>query len=357
MIYNTIIFVLNVFSKHNNFSKYLYITYMELKKKLYNLIKQKYHKDDFEIRDIVEYRKNEYGIKYYTTDGGYLFDFNGTLKELSEHIVGELLYTEKNYYECNFCGNKVLNKNLSNKCKNCGAICYKEQAHSKGYTTNERIKLYLAGGKISNISEMDNEDYLVWYLPKINNLEKIDENYIENEVNKILSETGKYHYYNDVEKFKLYFEKYIKENIKEDVNYGELLNNILGKIGIYITNDFYKKHVYEQYLELKKFETVSDYINKEYKPINFDFDMLDYSPVNHYEYIYDDFSNLYWDLEGIITKAILSFFKYDENSEDYEDIYEDIFDNSIDYKTEILVDYFENISIVEYLKIYNISLT
>jgi hypothetical protein len=84
----------------------------DLYNKFLALVKEGYDDDDFELGDIAKYGKNYYGIKFYTSDGGYLTDYFGTLEELAEDVINILNQTNSNYIQCPHCGHSQL-KNSS----------------------------------------------------------------------------------------------------------------------------------------------------------------------------------------------------------------------------------------------------
>lgn len=327
---------------------------MRLEEKLYNLIAKKYKKNDFEIRDLVKYDNHCYGIKFYTTDGGYLFDFNGNLKELSECIIDTLKETERNLIVCPFCKTKTLHKNLNIKCDGCGINIHKEQGHWNK-TEFERIQLYEAGGKIANIEEASTKDFLIWFISR-DGYEKIkdfDEFYFHEKIESLIENSNEdYIKYEDNNTFKDMFEEHLSEYVTNDKEYEEMSNSILGKMGYIITKCFFTSAITEQYINILKSKTVDDYINQSYHPdVDRNHILLEFSDLDNRKYKYHDLSS---ELENCIIEVIIKKTPYENSDTYYEEGYEEYCDVTFNYLYHIMKEYFENISLLEYLNIYKI---
>ena len=130
-------------------------------KALTESLAKSYPDEFFVIDSLAIYDKNLYGIKIYINEKGFLFDFDGSIKELTKYLGDMIEESSGNILECPFC-KKSMQKFLwseIDKCE-CGATII----HEKVRPNDLKFRIKEAGG-IQAIAELDDEnDWGIWFL-------------------------------------------------------------------------------------------------------------------------------------------------------------------------------------------------
>lgn len=167
---------------------------MKKLKKLEELLKD----FDIYIIELVSYSKNYFGIKVQVLDQVYLFDFKGTLEELSKNLIDEYNELSKHKIFCPYCNEEIKSHEFESLCK-CGINVMYEV--SKPNNISHLVEE--SGGK----EAIKHNGWKVWFLDdeSMKNFESIKTN------------TKKY--------FNKKFNKYIENNKYKHINSDRIIDN------------------------------------------------------------------------------------------------------------------------------------
>ncbi len=320
--------------------------------KLVSLIDAKYEDGDYDIADFVVYSKNNFGIKFYSPNGGYLFDFEGSLEELADELIGILEESNKDFIDCPFCGNRELRKNLESTCKGCGVDIVHEVSHSSD-TKKHRLLLIESGAKTPVQSQVD--DYLFFFI-KSEDYEKYQSNvqddggflFFDDKVEELLNK--------EYNRFTIPTSIDIDDESKLKKLLGDRFDKFLSQVFIgcaeNITYNFICDEPHDQYINLLKYKTVCDYIREEtIYPEEYN-DIIEYEHnhgYNHYSMC---------ELEGLVDSIISETvgYSFEDDLINYdglviEDTDNDLGDIVFEFSYD-MYDIFNKISLPEFIKTY-----
>lgn len=314
--------------------------------KLYELISKKYKYDDYDISGFVKYDKNYYGIKLYTTDGGYLFDFQGTLNELVDNIVSILDKTNRNFITCPFCSHKTLQKEaiLKNECE-CGVLILQEVSHSDE-TKSDRLLMLSLGAKVP--SEQTGEDYLFFYMKPDDHKYMMSvnkEEFFETKVDEILE---KEYDYTPIPNSSSFISKNTPKELEDHI--GDILVSIISKIGENLSYSFISSDYSTQYINLKNFKTVLDCIRLNEQESDIDTTILEYKRRNYY-YNYSDELSIFTTISEVLNEDAFESIEYNGIKIDLEYCDFDV-ESFIDDLDLFITDYLKNVSYPDFIKTY-----
>jgi hypothetical protein len=76
----------------------------QLAEELIGKLEARFPDEDFDLAELVRYDRRCYGIKIYMCGQGYLFDYDGTIEQLTAELIREVEDRLKETVRCPFCG-------------------------------------------------------------------------------------------------------------------------------------------------------------------------------------------------------------------------------------------------------------
>jgi hypothetical protein len=115
----------------------------ELEDELTAELEARFPHEEFELRELVRYDRRNYGIKIYMCGQTYLFEYNGTIKQLAAALIEEVEDRLNEKVKCPYCGTEKPRHHWygETQCP-CGATVHKETR-----------KTYSGGKYISTLAE------------------------------------------------------------------------------------------------------------------------------------------------------------------------------------------------------------